>query len=158
MNCRTDLKIAISDELKGEELVFGNRLHDLLAEINSKEEIEAVLDELEKNSIGPVTDLDALRKALEGVFDIEEFTAWHQKSSEVLNEKEILHGNGRILRPDKIFIFNERAVVVDFKTGTERKSHDKQVKAYRDALEQMGYAPVEGYLLYTNNMMLKQVE
>jgi len=96
MNWRTDLKIAISDELKGEELVFGNRLHDLLAEINSKEEIEAVLD--------------------------------------------------------------ERAVVVDFKTGTERTSHDKQVKAYRDALEQMGYAPVEGYLLYTNNMMLKQVE
>ena len=52
---------------------------------------------------------------------------------------------------DRVMIKGDRAIVVDYKTGVQRKSDMYQVKNYKSILSAMGYAKVEGYVLYLEN-------
>lgn len=66
-----------------------------------------------------------------------------------INEKEIISKDGYIFRPDKVVLFQDRTVVIDFKTGNKETKHAKQIKKYGELLEDMNYPSVEKYLLYT---------
>ena len=75
--------------------------------------------------------------------------AWFSPEAEIWNEMEIWHPDGKILRPDRVVVSSNEALVIDYKFGkTERTSYLKQVRRYADALSQMGYTPVKGYIWY----------
>jgi RecB family exonuclease len=49
-------------------------------------------------------------------------------------------------------IKDNKAIIIDYKTGDKSSSDQQQVKAYIDILRKMGYTEVEGYLLYLRDM------
>jgi ATP-dependent exoDNAse (exonuclease V) beta subunit len=66
----------------------------------------------------------------------------------VLNETSILFPNGNLLRPDRVVFLQGRVVVIDYKTGEPTASHKEQIDQYCTAIREMGYAEVEGRILY----------
>lgn len=62
-------------------------------------------------------------------------------------ETELIY-QGEVLRPDRIVLTPDETWVVDFKTGMPRAEHHDQVERYCQAVSQMGYPTVKGYLLY----------
>jgi ATP-dependent exoDNAse (exonuclease V) beta subunit len=62
------------------------------------------------------------------------------------------------LRPDRVIIKNNQAIVIDYKTGEMKKTDHEQVQNYCSILRQMGYKPVKGYLLYTQDIQIVKVE
>ena len=47
-------------------------------------------------------------------------------------------------------IKDQKAIVLDYKTGKEEESHFRQVDGYAKLLKDMGFSDIEKYLLYIN--------
>ncbi|GEM_PF-4781126 len=78
----------------------------------------------------------------------------------VLKEKSFFAGN-RIFRPDRVIIYPEKAVVVDFKSHLPdeeiQKTQVAQVEGYCRIVSRVYKKPAEGYLLYLQPLTLKKV-
>ena len=108
---------------------MGLLIHDILAKINHKDDMEKVLDSFFR--LGTIT----------------------EKEKEIINEREILitleDGEQKFYRPDRVIKTEEGYIIVDFKTGEEeRKKHQKQVTDYQKALEKTGKKVIETKLIY----------
>ena len=75
---------------------------------------------------------------------------WFSGDYKVLNEAEIIDGNGTAIRPDRIMIRENKSIILDYKTGKESKSHTEQMNKYINAVKELKYDCVEGYILYLN--------
>lgn len=74
---------------------------------------------------------------------------WFAPTLTILNEQAITDDKGKLQRIDRLVITPEgRAIVIDYKTGHYHKDYRTQVKDYMEALHQIGYPEVEGYLLF----------
>ena len=81
-----------------------------------------------------------------------------QAAKEIFRERSILlpwkEGNGKqVLRPDRMVLFKDRVVVVDFKSELPSSAdvhgeYRKQVKTYAQIAEHLFGLPAEGYLLF----------
>lgn len=147
--------IVVAGSLRDEEQnqrVFGNEVHDLLAGLEQKSELEKGLKQKTW-----VSDIGDLRAEVGRILALPEVADWFDGTpKQVLNEREFLV-NGKVLRPDRIMEFEHNWVVVDYKTGSELPKHKKQVTDYKDALEKQTGKPVEGFVLYTQNGVLNKV-
>ena len=65
------------------------------------------------------------------------------------NEREIIQKNDKNLRPDRI-VFNKdnKAIIIDYKTGAPNNYHKKQIVEYEDALKKMWYLTIKKVLVY----------
>ena len=73
---------------------------------------------------------------------------WFDASAETRNESELLLEDGKILRPDRLVLKGNKAIVLDYKTGDEDPLHEKQIRNYGTVLRQMGFAETELFLFY----------
>jgi hypothetical protein len=83
---------------------------------------------------------------------------WFSRDWNVRTEVSILLPGGEENRIDRLLMKDKRAVVLDFKTGSRKKSDEKQVQQYMDVLRQMNYPDVEGYLLYLGENDIVEVK
>jgi hypothetical protein len=74
-----------------------------------------------------------------------------------LAEREILLPGGKILRPDRVLLKDDSAVIIDFKTGKEKPEHAAQVQEYAEQLWKMNYRKIEKFLIYLENASVVQV-
>lgn len=73
---------------------------------------------------------------------------WFDVGAETRNESELLLEDGKILRPDRLVLKGNKAIVIDYKTGDEDPQHEKQIRNYGTVLRQMGYAETDLFLFY----------
>ncbi|AFM03370.1 ATP-dependent exonuclase V beta subunit, helicase and exonuclease domain-containing [Bernardetia litoralis DSM 6794] len=77
----------------------------------------------------------------------------------ILNEQEIIQkGNRRVLRPDRMMIKGDTAILIDYKTGQIDPKHHQQINGYATALYQMGKRKVRRFLVYTEKMKIIEVD
>ena len=80
---------------------------------------------------------------------INSITSYFEKGIDVKNELEILTSTGEILRPDRVVITNNHAIVIDYKTGKKNaQKYHAQMRDYEFALLSLGYTSVKKLLLY----------
>ena len=133
----------------------GELIHEALAHIETAVDLDAALERLLLKGLLPRSRRGALRERLQGVLERPEAAQWFDGSWQVRNEADIILPNGGVLRPDRVMLKGQQAVVVDYKSGQPYPSHQKQVQQYMQALTDLGYQTVEGYVYY---LSLGQVE
>lgn len=139
-------------EYKNRDEVFrGEQWHLILSGILTTDDLEwALRSALVEGWIGR-EDRDALFDYFDTLLRMECLGDWYhlQSSWQVFNERKLIV-DGKVSRPDRVMVDKrgEKAIVVDYKTGQEEKGYRKQIIRYTDALKQVGYREVEGYLLY----------
>ncbi len=78
------------------------------------------------------------------------------------NEHDIIHSEQTTIglsRPDRVMIKGKRAVIVDYKFGSERQNaHRQQIMRYAELMRRMGYEQVEGYIWYLSRGEIQRVE
>jgi ATP-dependent exoDNAse (exonuclease V) beta subunit len=146
------------DEFLSPEMRFGRQLHDVLASCNSSEEIAAVINE--KHSKGEIEAafIPEIKQKTEEIFAHSIMQDLIKNATSILNEQDLICDVSTILRPDKLFITENKCKVLDYKTGKQENKHVRQVKQYMETLCSMGFAEVEGMLLYTDGMVWVEVE
>jgi len=83
--------------------------------------------------------------------------SWFAGKFKVFTETDLLTEE-MTLRPDRMMISGDRAIVVDYKSGDLKpEAHRKQVERYVRTLFEAGYRDVKGYLWYIRDNELKEV-
>jgi len=126
-------------------------VHKLLSYIIKAGDIESALSKGLIEGIINQTEKEDYRKLLIAVINNRETKEWFEDKWEVKPESDILTKDGKVLRPDRVMLKDDSAVLIDYKTGKEEKDHCEQLDEYGAILGQMGYTKVDKYILYIND-------
>lgn len=136
----------------------GSILHDVLANANTAEELDAVLGGMLAAGNFKAEELPQLKVQAEAVLKNQELQALLANSTQSLTEQTIIDRNGKSYRPDRVLINEKGLTIIDYKFTMEQSDkHIEQVTHYRDLLLNMGYKNVQTYLFYAITGKLKQV-
>jgi hypothetical protein len=132
--------------------MYGNVMHMIFSRIETIDDVEKVLGLLHRDGLLPGTERDRIREQIHAMIRRAGVEEWFSDGSwTVHNERSILCGGGRVIRPDRVMTRGDRARVVDFKFGeVEKSGYMEQVAGYMRQLSGMGYREVEGYVWYVN--------
>ena len=64
------------------------------------------------------------------------------------NEVEILDGQGRIYRPDRLVFHGNQVTIIDYKTGSFNSKHRQQLESYAIILEELNLVVTQKILVY----------
>ena len=150
-----------TDDMQNDYINMGRILHNLFSEIDTVEDVDARIRDLESQGVLDNTSMtaDKLRTMLHKRFENKTVAEWFSGKWELFNECTILSVNpdtGKVeeRRPDRVMKFGDKIIVVDFKFGAPKAQYIEQVEQYMSLIRGMGYDNVEGYLwfVYTNKI------
>jgi ATP-dependent helicase/nuclease subunit A len=140
----------IWDESFNKELEFGNKIHYVLSLIYQKNDLASALDKAIMTGIIQLEDQVKYADYIHKLLDLPESNLFFNEMDEIKTEQEILLENNELIRIDRICIDpNNKVKILDYKTGEKENKHAKQIEQYINALKQLGYNDVSGYLLYS---------
>lgn len=129
----------------------GNLVHLMMSKIKTENDIDYAFEEFENTGRLNAQQRTELKPIITGIIQHEQLKDFFLPKLTVYNEKDILVSGGLILRPDRIVVNNkDEAVIIDYKTGIERPTHQNQIMEYQTILEEMGLNVVKKILVYIN--------
>ena len=138
----------------------GTLCHEIFAGIRKIEDLENELDKFE--SQGLIKDAEQrknLRALISSAWEgSPEMRDWFTAPWE-LHLEEPIYIHDREIRPDRVMINPEtnEAIVLDYKFGKWEDEYIKQVLGYMDAMREIGYSHVRGYLWFARQNKLREV-
>jgi len=127
----------------------GNILHSLFQNIRYADDFDAALAQLKFEGKLDEAQAGEVYEMVQTLFSNPQIASWFSKDWRVINERDILMGQGNILRPDRVIVRDDQAIVIDYKFGKNKdKAHIRQVDAYKKLLEKMDYKQVSAFVLY----------
>lgn len=141
-----------------EQRKHGTLMHDVLSKIRTSKDIFSSVESYRFAGVIDKSESDVLVKRLTQLLASSQIASWFDGSSSVLNEVDILFGNGLSKRPDRVMINGRHVVVVDYKFGLlEDRKYHSQIRNYVKLIRQMGYEEVKGYIWYVELSKIEQV-
>ncbi|WP_298478603.1 UvrD-helicase domain-containing protein [uncultured Maribacter sp.] len=129
----------------------GNILHNILSNIYTEKDTDYALSKaLSSGEISPI-DVPILKDNINDIINHPDLCMYYKDTITIYNEKDIITPNGEILRPDRIVIINNKASIIDYKTGKKDSRYNQQLYSYADALESMGYSIYTKIIVYIND-------
>uniref|UniRef100_UPI003216FE4B UvrD-helicase domain-containing protein n=1 Tax=uncultured Draconibacterium sp. TaxID=1573823 RepID=UPI003216FE4B len=144
----------VEDEKHHSVKNIGKLVHEILSEIETGNDIERAC--LKAFHDGKITreELMEIQQSLKENLALDEVKHWFDGSYQILNERNLLTKE-KLLRPDRIMISGDTAIVVDYKTGEKSKKYNQQVQLYAQTLKETGFKNVTGFIWYLH---LNEVE
>ncbi|MFV0392525.1 MAG: UvrD-helicase domain-containing protein [Paludibacteraceae bacterium] len=129
---------------------YGAIMHEILRQTYQKGDEEKAIHELLTSGKINENELPTIEDELSRFWGQQQVENWFSADWEVLNEASILLPSGKIYRPDRVILKDQKAMVIDYKFGEEEHDYYRsQVKRYSDFLTQMGYE-VSALLYYVS--------
>jgi sulfur carrier protein ThiS len=141
------------DSKQEEAIEKGEILHDLLAQINYKEQVKPVVAQAINDGIITKDSAEKIETLLLEITNHPQLSAFYSKEAKNYNERDILTPDGKRLRPDRINFSGNTVNIIDYKTGKFNTVHEAQINTYAAVLEDMGYNVASKNLVYTNKAL-----
>lgn len=141
----------------------GILLHKIFEQTERLEDLPSNIDKLLASGYISLQESEKLKNTCAEALLNPIVTNWFSDKWEVRSESSILIPSldeGSMLstkRPDKVLISGTDAIVIDYKFGSERPSHRKQIILYKELLKSMNYVNVIGYLWYINDNYIAEI-
>jgi ATP-dependent exoDNAse (exonuclease V) beta subunit len=140
-----------------EKRTWGILVHKVLSTISSSDDVQQVVTGILNSGDIEVKERRILAEKINEIFRDETVKGWFDPKHQVFTESPIITDEG-VLRPDRVMVADGRVKIIDFKTGVKLKTHENQLRKYKDALENMGYDTVEAFLLYLEDGEVRRIE
>ncbi|WP_417885436.1 UvrD-helicase domain-containing protein [Zunongwangia sp.] len=138
------------DTTQQEAIEKGEILHDILAEINTVKDAEAIIQQAVVNGIVSKEASEKIQDVIKRIITHPQLETFFDGSTENSNEIDIITANGKRLRPDRLNFSENGVSIIDYKTGKFDPTYKQQIYKYADALKEMGYKIDKKILIYTN--------
>jgi ATP-dependent exoDNAse (exonuclease V) beta subunit len=147
------------DSKQEEAIEKGNLIHHIMSKIQTKEDIEIVINEFIEASKITKPQSQAIKSLVLQIVNHPLLTNCFNIENTIYNERDIITEHGMILRPDRVIINNHNeAVILDYKTGKEDRAHVQQLITYQDTLEMMNFKVIKKILVYINkDIQVKEI-
>ena len=137
---------------------YGNLVHGIMAGVRDLSDLPQALER--EVGAGRLTGDQAgsIQKYMEACIVGSEAEAMFSGfEGSVFMERELIAGDGRLLRPDRMAIGENEIILLDYKTGRPDESHLLQVGDYVSALKELTDKKIRAYLLYIGEAGLRRV-
>ncbi|MCG0015448.1 UvrD-helicase domain-containing protein [Winogradskyella immobilis] len=134
-----------------EAIERGNLVHLILSKINTSHDIEFVLTDFINSGEIKESDASKLKKSITNIITHPDLKNYYTDSYTIYNEQDIITTNGNIIRPDRLVIKDNQAIIIDYKTGAEDIKHKSQLDNYTSVINNMGYNVLKKILVYINH-------
>lgn len=132
-------------------LSYGLTIHQLLSDIETTADLPKTLNHALNTGLISKKEMKELDLKFKRIFKNEKVHDWFSSKGKKIRERDLIDKNSQVLRPDRIVITDKNVWVIDYKTGlinqTELTKYKKQVTSYVNALIDMGYKTVSGFIL-----------
>lgn len=138
----------------------GIRMHKIFEGANTLKDLYAAIEQMANDGLIKQSEAEKLYVDIKNATDNDIVTEWFSGNwDDIKCEEEILY-RGKTLRPDRVMISGDRAVIVDYKFVAEPNGdYHKQVKEYMAILKDMGcYGRIEGYVWYVHLNKIERSE
>ena len=140
------------DTKQGEAIDFGNLIHEMMAKIYTKNNVEKVIDLYRNQGLFQMDDLSIIKGVINQIVNHPELTRYFSENNIVFNEREIVDNAHQIYIPDRlVFDENNLLTIIDYKTGKPESKHKQQVLKYAQVLESMHLKVDKKLLIYIND-------
>jgi ATP-dependent exoDNAse (exonuclease V) beta subunit len=130
----------------------GNLLHEIMSHINSKLDLDVVLQNLCENGTLDLKLKEKYKNLIDDILEHKELKQYYSSDFLSFNEKEILIRNGNSIRVDRIVFTSDSDVcIIDYKTGRVKKEDYNQLNNYEKILSEMGYRVKNKIIINTVN-------
>jgi len=157
LRIHSDNYLDLYDTSKAEKIGHGKLLHELFERISSVADISSSCKRMVSEGKIDTKTSEEYQKLIVRILAGDPFRSWFSGHWRVLNERDILRGDDKRHRPDRVMIKNDELVVIDYKTGVKSGKDFNQVQGYLTDFRRMGYVSCKGYLWYMANNELVEV-
>ncbi|MDT0687888.1 UvrD-helicase domain-containing protein [Autumnicola psychrophila] len=127
----------------------GEIAHEILAKINSEEDIKAAIENAVTDGMITENAAEEIKELVFKVCNHPKLKQFFSPGVNSFNERTIITTEEKI-RPDRLVISGNICTVIDYKTGNTADSHINQINKYAEVLSGMGYEIQEKILVYVN--------
>ena len=145
------------DNEKTRKINYGVLMHRVLAEIISPKDINASITKIFQQGFLSDDECQQLNQKITELISLKEVESWFNSDWMIKTESEILLPDGTTLRPDRVLIKDNNAIIIDYKTGKPEPHHSEQVQNYATILSQIGYTSINKYIFYLNEKKVVEV-
>lgn len=141
--------------------MYGNLMHELFSLIDTADDVNDAVGSLQRKGLLPEKESSGLGKHVVEMISRPEVSEWftRRENRYIFKERSLLCGSGVVLRPDRVIVEGDKAIVIDFKFGEiELNSYRKQLTDYMEELKRMGYRKVEAYLWYVMLGRIRKIQ
>jgi len=127
---------------------FGNVMHEVLSFIKTRHDIPLALMKAIENGLIVHSQKDDVEAMLKEVVNHPELADFFAEDTRVFKEQNIIGRGMANIKPDRVTIRDNKAWLLDYKTGVHKDSYARQLSQYQSALEAMGLQVVKKVLVY----------
>ena len=139
----------IWDTNKEKAIEKGNLIHKLMSQIKSKIDVEITMNQFLEDGIINTNQYKELNSIILTIINHPELKEYYNLGIVSYNEREIIQKRGGNLIPDRIVLNKDnKAVIIDYKSGSPKNYHENQLNSYEKALNNMGYSTLKKLLVY----------
>lgn len=131
-----------------EAIEFGNIMHEILSYVKVKYDVELAVIKAVENGLIAENQREIVRQVLDEIVGHPELVDFFDENAQVFNERTILKKNTKNYIPDRIVVKNQRAYLLDYKTGLHNQKYVAQIFDYEEALKGMGFLVQKKSLVY----------
>lgn len=133
-------------------------LHALLETINNLDNLDKLIAEKVQEGLIRSAEKEEIKQAVKDVLSQDNINLWFNTAKSVISEKDMILDAGVVKRPDKLFVFEDHAVLLDFKFGEEQSKYVTDIQFYRESLLKMGqFKEVHAYIWYAQESKLQKI-
>jgi len=149
----------IWDEEREEAIAFGNLVHEMMAGIISRKDIDKTILKFINKGLLLKKEAQGMKDMIDKIVNNSDLSTYFQPDRIVMNEREILTDENQILIPDRLIFNGNLVTVIDYKTGRPEKEHEQQINNYALVLQEMNFEIHEKILVYIDkNIKVKKLD
>jgi len=134
-------------------------IHWILSKIQMANQLDEAIDTALLEGLINSSQINNIKEKLKKLLDHSGLKDYYSENKKYKIETEIATFTGEILRPDRIILEENKAIIIDYKTGRENnKKYFKQLTKYHEALINMGYSHVKSLLVYIDDMTIVELK
>ena len=145
---RTSISFSAQKIWDNEKMRWGTLLHTLLSEIDTENNINDVIQKYTFEGIIEENESEQIKDKLIQIVTHPNLIKYFDNTATHKNECDIILPGNHFKRPDKIVIRDNKATIIDYKTGEANAKHDKQIIDYAHLLKEMNYVIEDLILVY----------
>jgi len=131
-----------------EAISYGNLVHEMLAKVISKNDVEPVFQQYLFRGILKKEQLEELKRLVYSIVENPALRMFYEPDKKVITERELITEGKEIFIPDRLVFEGNQVTVMDYKTGRQDEKYVSQIEQYAKLLMAMGFEINKKIIIY----------